>query len=109
VNIAIFTVSYFHGELISWIIDKINAQVDTGPLECLSKLLAECRYPSQAIITIGATRYTKHGETTYLNSKDEIYVVLYPSQRYSHDDIIDMVSNGTYQAHDISSLHQIVL
>jgi len=79
--------SYFHEKLISWLIDKINNQQDSGPLESISNLLKECNYPKQTIVSIGATRYTPYGETVYLQEDDEVIVVLYPSKIYDYEEI----------------------
>jgi len=78
--------SYFYGKLKNWLIDKMNHQADFGPLENIAKHLRECSYPSQALISIGATAYAEFGEHNYLQSGDEIYVISY-DQRYCQGDI----------------------
>ncbi len=109
VDSAVNSYSYFYDKLLLWITHKINSQCDSGPLECISNLLKECGSPKKAIITIGATRYTEFGESSFLKSKDEIFVILYPSHVYHKEQIIKKLENGSYQAPDISTLHQIVL
>jgi len=69
--------SYFYAKLKSWIIDKMNNQEDFGPLEDISQHLKDCAYPSQAIISIGATAYADFGEHNYLQREDEVFVVAY--------------------------------
>jgi len=69
--------SYFYGKLKNWLIDKLNNQKDFGPLENISEHLKNCDYPSQALISIGATAYAEFGENNYLSSGDEVFVIAY--------------------------------
>jgi hypothetical protein len=87
----------------------MNTQVENGPLECIAEKIKECGFPKEAIISIGATRYTEFGESTYLMPKDEIFVVLYDKELYAKTDILRKISNGSYQAPEISTLHQVVI
>ncbi|MFA5502622.1 MAG: DUF5718 family protein [Sulfurovaceae bacterium] len=68
---------YFYEKLISWLIDKMNNQKDFGPLEDMAEHIKNANYPSQALITIGATAYAVFGESHYLQSGDEIFVIAY--------------------------------
>ncbi len=72
--------SYFYGKLKNWLIDKMNTQEDFGPLENIAEHLKACSYPTQALISIGATAYEEFGEHNYLQSEDEIYVIAYDSR-----------------------------
>ena len=38
---------------------------------------AASKYPSQALISIGATAYAEFGEKNYLQSGDEVFVIAY--------------------------------
>jgi len=69
--------SYFYGKLKNWLIKKMNEQKDFDPLEDISKHLKDSNYPTHAIISIGATAYAEFGEKNYLQSGDEIFVVVY--------------------------------
>ena len=69
--------SYFYTKLKTWLIDKMNTQQDFGPLEDIAMHLKDCNYPSQALISIGATAYAEFGEHNYLQSGDEVYVMAY--------------------------------
>ncbi|MDD5406849.1 MAG: DUF5718 family protein [Sulfurovaceae bacterium] len=71
---------YFYEKLITWLVDKLNNQKDFGPLEDMAMHLKNCAYPSTALISIGATAYASFGETHYLQSKDEIFVVAYDAR-----------------------------
>ena len=72
--------SYFYGKLKRWLIEKLNTQKDFGPLEDISEHLKVCGYPTQALISIGATAYAEFGEKNYLKSGDEVYVMAYDSR-----------------------------
>jgi len=63
--------------LIEWIEQKLSSQPDQGPLEDLPGLLRKAGRPERAVITIGATRYTQLGETTYLQPGDSFAVAVY--------------------------------
>ena len=69
--------SYFYTKLKTWLIDKMNTQEDFGPLEDIAAHLKTCEYPTQALISIGATAYAEFGEKNYLQSTDEVYVIAY--------------------------------
>lgn len=100
--------SYFHEQLNDWMIDRMNNQKDEGPAEDLALYLSEANYPEQAIISIGATRYTEFGETNFLQSGDESIVVVYDGEQYGTLDIEEMVSSKTLTKNGISLLYQMV-
>ena len=64
-------------DLVEWIRQKLSSQKDQGPLEDLPQLLALANHPTHAVITIGATRYTPLGETTFLQPGDRFAVAVY--------------------------------
>ena len=72
--------SYFYTKLKNWLIDKMNTQKDFGPLENIAEHLKACKYPNQALISIGATAYAEFGEHNYLQSGDEVYVIAYDTR-----------------------------
>jgi len=78
--------SYFYTKLKIWLIDKMNAQKDFGPLEDIAAHLKNSHYPKHALISIGATAYAEFGEHNYLQSGDEVYVIAYDF----HEDIGDL-------------------
>ncbi|HHS93424.1 MAG TPA: hypothetical protein ENK82_08750 [Campylobacterales bacterium] len=69
--------SYFYKKLENWLIEKMNEQKDFGPLEDIAEHLKKCDYPTEAIISIGATAYEAFGENNYLQKGDEVFVVVY--------------------------------
>ncbi len=108
IDSAVSSYSYFHGKLTDWIIDRINNQADSGPLENVGELLKECGSPSEAIISIGATRYTEFGESSFLQKNDELYIIVYPSTIYDEKEIAKMIDDAAFDSESISILHQII-
>ncbi|MBL4829455.1 MAG: hypothetical protein JKY55_06170 [Aliivibrio sp.] len=86
--------NYFHQKFLDWVKDRINNQKDIGPTENIAELIKTADYPSNVIISVGATRYTEFGETTFLKSGDTSIVMLYNSEFYSASDISDLVTSG---------------
>jgi hypothetical protein len=106
---AVTTYNYFYNKLQNWIVDKLNTQKDSGPLEDLNSYLKKINHPTDMIISIGATSYTEFGESTYLQKGDEVYVVVYDSNIYKNSDIKDLVSKDDYcDKNSISVLHQVI-
>ena len=101
--------SYFYTQLLEWIQKQINTQIDFGPLEPILEYIKASSYPSQAIISIGATRYTPYGESTFLKAGDEVLIVLYNKDTYSLDEITNKLQKKEYEADDLSILAQKVL
>ena len=79
--------SYFHQQLLDWIVDRMNNQPNEGPMNHIASLLEQSNYPEQAIISIGATRYTEFGETHFLQPNDLSIVVVYNGEKYSAEEI----------------------
>lgn len=73
--------SYFYKKLENWLVVKMNEQKDFGVLEDIAMHLKTCDYPQQALVSIGATAYASFGESNYLKSDDEIYVVVYDARK----------------------------
>ncbi|KLV05393.1 hypothetical protein ABT56_11800 [Photobacterium aquae] len=100
--------SYFHQKLLDWIVDRMNNQQDVGPTEHIAMHLENAGYPQQAVISIGATRYTEYGETTFLKPGDTSIVVVYDGERYSPDQIALMAQSEQFEQMGISALVQVV-
>jgi len=101
--------SYFHEKLTDWILNQINTQEDFGPLEPIADYIHACDYPQEAIISIGATRYTEYGESTFLKTGDETIVIVYDASKYSNADVLEMVKSSHYSSENISVLAQKVI
>ncbi|MCW8838884.1 MAG: DUF5718 family protein, partial [Thiovulaceae bacterium] len=101
--------NYFYSKLTDWMVKQIDTQNDFGPLEDLISYISECDQPSKAIISIGATRYTKYGETTFLKSGDEVIIVVYDNTKHSASEISKRVIDSVYTDDTMSVLKQKVL
>lgn len=100
--------SYIYEKLISWLIEKFNFQKDEGPAENIYSYLKEAGFPKQIMVSIGATRYTDWGETNFLKEKDEAVVAVYPSDKYSYDELKSLVLNHDYSDKSVSFLSQVI-
>ncbi|UCN00965.1 DUF5718 family protein [Sulfurimonas sp. SWIR-19] len=107
-NVALNGYSYLYKKLTQWICKQINTQKDFGPLEDIKSYAATCNYPKKALISIGATRYTPYGETTFLQKGDELFVVLYNHKTHSLRDVTDTLHNKNYTQEQMSILAQSV-
>ncbi|KGQ69355.1 hypothetical protein OA57_12130 [Chelonobacter oris] len=100
--------SYFHQKLLDWVVDRMNNQPNQGPMHHIASLLEKAGYPQQAVISIGATRYTAFGESNFLQPGDVSMVVVYNGNRHSCDEIIDMAKKQQFNG-DLSALVQTVI
>jgi copper chaperone CopZ len=98
--------SYFHHTLLDWIIDRMNQQIDQGPMEDIPAWLATAQYPQQALISIGATRYTPYGETHFLQAGDQSIVVVYDGKKFTPEQIKQRVQDSDLDHPSISALVQ---
>lgn len=105
-DVEISGYSYFYTELLDWIVDKLNTQEEGGPLEDIAGYIRACGYPKQMLISIGATRYTHYGKTTFLQEGDEVYVVVYDNDLYCKNPILCKVVADSLDEEGISYLHQ---
>ncbi|MCD9463148.1 hypothetical protein AYY26_00375 [Photobacterium phosphoreum] len=103
---AVVGYSYFHHTLLDWIIERMNHQQDIGPTENIAQLLEQSQYPTQAVISIGATRYTPYGETHFLQAGDSSIVVVYDGSRYSASEIMQMATTHEFSDDGMSVLIQ---
>jgi hypothetical protein len=101
--------SYFYGKLTDWILNQILTQENIGPLEPVNNYIKDCGNPQEAVISIGATRYTEYGETTFLQPNDEILVVLYDRNHYSLDAVTEKLQMKQYNNKNMSVLAQNII
>jgi Family of unknown function (DUF5718) len=87
--------SYYGDRLLNWIVDTLNTQVGSPstPLEPVGDYLREAGQPRQALISIGATRYTDLGENTYLEVGDEAIVVVYSGDECAPKTLTSLVKD----------------
>lgn len=98
--------SYFYEKLLDWMVEQINTQEDFGPLEHLNSYIAACNYPTKAIISIGATRYTPYGEHTFLQNGDEVIIMLYNNTATNPQSLLKMIEENTPLPQETSILRQ---
>ncbi|ASA56678.1 DUF5718 family protein [Vibrio gazogenes] len=91
---AVHEYSYFYNNLLEWIRDRMNHQVDRGPMENIHALLKQANFPRQLVVAVGATRYTDYGEQHFLERGDESIVVVYDSSLYQPHDVFGMVQKA---------------
>lgn len=108
-NVELNGYSYFYDKLTEWIKNQINTQKDFGPLEDVKSYMLTCNRPENLLISIGATRYTPYGETTFLQENDEVLVVVYNHRTYTQDDVIKTLQDREYKKENMSILAQKVV
>jgi hypothetical protein len=109
VDSAVRSYSYFHEHLLSWLVDRMNNQVDEGPLESISSWLERARYPQSALISIGSTRYSGFGETNFLRRGDRAIVATYDERSYNEADIRNIAADADAEGNaKLSLLSQLV-
>jgi hypothetical protein len=81
--------SYYGDRLLDWIVERLRNQQGSAdtPLEPIGQYLRDCGRPDKLLVTIGATRYTPFGESTYLKPGDESIVVVYDSAVLASGDV----------------------
>lgn len=109
VTSAVKDYSYFHEQLLDWLVDKLNHQKDHGPLENLHQYLKKCNLPSQICISIGATRYTTFGEEHFLKAGDTSCVALYDTRHHTEASIEQHLLTSTETLQHASILVQQIL
>lgn len=82
VDSPVASYSYMYGRLVDWLVEKLNEQRDEGPLEDISEWIRIAGRPSHALVSIGATRYTPFGESTFLERGDRAIVAVYDAARF---------------------------
>ena len=103
---AVRDYSYIYGTLTEWLIEKFNNQKNEGPAEPVCEYLKESGYPEKVMVSVGATRYTEYGEKNFLKNGDLAVVVVYPESKYTKEDIVRGVENGTLTDGSVSVLTQ---
>ncbi|MEZ4217673.1 MAG: DUF5718 family protein [Myxococcota bacterium] len=110
VDSPVTSYSYFYGRLVDWLVDRMRAQADEGPLEDVPRWIATAGAPRRALISIGATRYTELGEHTFLEAGDRAVVALYDASRYDAAGVRALAAAPPPTAPDgVSLLDQLVV
>ena len=105
IDSAVSSYSYMYGELIEWLIDRLNHQKDEGPLEDIARWLEIADHPPRALISIGATRYTGFGEKTFLEPGDRVIVAAYDANDYDQEAIGRIARSASAGAGDLSGMN----
>lgn len=109
VDSPVASYSYLYGQLLDWLVEKLNDQRDEGPLEDIAGWIRGAGHPSRALISIGATRYTEFGESNFLAAGDEAIVAVYDGGRYAASEIETIAAaGGAAPAEGLSLLRQVV-
>ena len=98
--------SYFYEKLLDWMLSQITTQENFGPLEAIEEYIIACDNPKEAIISIGATRYTPYGESTFLKAGDEVLVVLYDRNLTNLETVLKNLHERDYTHDGMSVLAQ---
>lgn len=101
--------SYFYNKLTDWMLNQLINQENFGPLESIESYIEACGNPKEAIVSIGATRYTEYGEKTFLKSGDEVLVVLYDRNSHSLESVVTNLEEHHYTHDNMSVLAQKVI
>jgi hypothetical protein len=103
--------SYYGTRLLEWIVDRLRHQHggEGTPLEPVGGYLRDAGCPPQALIGIGATRYTDVGEATFLLAGDEAIVIVYDGARYAPEGVEEAVRRGAEDGLAASVLRQVVV
>ena len=88
--------SYFYDELLECLVDRLSSQPDEGPLEDIPRWIAAAGSPARALVSIGATRYTELGESTFLERGDRAVVALYDARAMDLGMVRDLVAEGPW-------------
>ncbi len=91
---TIMDYSCFHGSLVRWITDRMNLQTESGPAENVGRYMNLADRPERIMVSIGATRYTRFGESCFLEPGDTAAVILYNEDMYTADDVIGIAAAG---------------
>lgn len=106
---SVLTYSFFHQKLNNWMIDKLNHQQDAGPLENLHQILQQASQPNSIMISLGATTYTKFGETVFLQPGDEVFIYVYDASLNSAEDVFAHLIGDKSELVNSSILHQTIV
>ncbi|WP_431238336.1 DUF5718 family protein [Mycolicibacterium aichiense] len=85
--------SYYGEVLLDWIVERLANQKGSlvTPLEDVGALMVASGRPNRVLIGIGATRYTKLGESTYLQPGDEAIVRVYDTNSDAASELRQLV------------------
>ena len=85
--------SYYGEVLLDWVVERLANQKGSPetPLEDVGALMVASGRPSHALIGIGATRYTRYGESAFLKPGDEAIVRVYDTASEESSELRQLV------------------
>ena len=98
--------------MLQWIAHTLNTQQEIATLENLPQILKQANYPTKAIISVGATRYTTRNEKRMLKRGDVVNVIVFNHHKYDIATITKIATDSTLQSDlvgEISVLKQKVV
>jgi len=98
VDSAVASYSYFNQQLLDWLVDRMNEQQEVGPLESIAGWLESAGRPRDALISIGATRYTDYGEETFLAPGDVAIVAVYDEREFDEPKLRSALADGSAES-----------
>jgi hypothetical protein len=101
--------SYFYERLTDWLVECLNTQGEQDPLEDIRPHLQQAGQPAQALICIGAIRYTHFGESVFLQQGDQIMVVAYDGVQYKPSEVEALLKNKQFDSPHMSVLSQMIV
>lgn len=81
----------FYDELLDWIIERMNNQLDDASFEPVFPLMVDADYPTSAWIALGAGMYTEWGATNYIQKGDEAVIMVYDERDHPNSPAIEIV------------------
>ncbi|MDG3085602.1 DUF5718 family protein [Vibrio hannami] len=80
----------FCGDLISWIIDRVNNQERNGMYEEILPSLVDLNYPEEIVLYTGAPNYSDWGEANFVEKGDRVHIAAFESGSWKVNDIKDL-------------------
>ena len=109
VNSPVKGYNYFYEQLLEWLVVQMNEQTDQDPLEPILPYLKEAGFPTQALISVGATQYTPFGESNFLQPGDQSIVLVYDGEKQNIQQILSNLEKGKINQEGVSPLIQHVI
>lgn len=106
---AVRDYSTIWGELVDWMVDRLRNQTEVGPLDHLATWLEQAGRPEEAVLLIGATRYTELGEHTYVQPGDQVVVAVYDGAHHTPAAVAAAVEAGASSLPHASVLRRTVV
>lgn len=84
----------FHGELIEWIIERVNHQQDEGMYEEIHPEFSANNFPEELILYTGAPNYSGWGEENFIETGDKVHISAFKTDKYSPSEVKKRLLQG---------------